>query len=121
MAKGMEASMRRLLSALAATIVAGTAAGGQSQSPRFSGFSSPPVTQPLYGSSRPPQASDDGFPAPAIPVVLSREEEKYVSYPNKSESIPPCAGEPFFVSQRSVRVPYWAMWELTGPGAGIQV
>ena len=105
--------------------VLGASAGAESTPPRLTldGLAPSHIVQPSYGSASrwfsTANRSADGFPAPAIPVVLTAAERSFVNSGGEEYSVQPCAGEPFFVYQPSIPVPYWAIRSLFGPDAGM--
>jgi hypothetical protein len=115
--------MRRLIGAIALTAVGWAAAAAQGPALHMDAVVSSLIVQPSYGSLShwfsTASRSVDGFPAPAIPVVLTDAERSYVNSGGDEYTVQPCAGEPFFVYQPSTPIPYWAWRSLFGPDAGM--
>jgi len=110
--------MRRLLTAVLAVTVA-SATDAPAQTIHLSGaMPLPLIRQPSRSA---PIRGNEEFPAPAIPTVLTREEQAVLdsSFANEN-GIQACAGEPFYVSLPSPRWrERWALAGLTGAAAGI--
>jgi len=109
--------MRRVLIAL--TMAVASATDVPAQTIQLSGaMALPLIRQP---SRNAPARGNEEFPAPAIPTVLTREEQAVLdsSFANE-DGIQACAGEPFYVSLPSPRWrDRWALAGLTGAAAGI--
>ncbi len=111
--------MRRLLGVVLTMAVA-SATDVRAQTIHMSGAGAVPVLIRQPSRSAPTRGNEE-FAAPAIPTVLSREEQAVLDSSFADENgIQACAGEPFYVSLPSPRWrDRWALAGLTGAAAGI--